>query len=798
MSELFRIVTDRVALEWSLARPRELAPLAGVEPPPGLLAISIARRGAQVVEIYRADVPPSAARDPEQRAGPRLFEETDYKILIDGSAELRPRIEHDDPQLVAHVSANRNGSSLYGVINFGGQIGRSAFRIYAGDELELELTVEVFPTKLDYEHDYYEMLADAQNFVAGLAFRYAGATYRSVGTQPAAKQAKVEWLAILRHEIRGLERAMRQIARHPARSIERDDVPVRAHRVRRADATVRRSLRRAAADDDQRTIQQRLPQLSLNTPEHRWLRSRLIGIRQRLAALYDVESRRRNDRSQERVLDDLRSFELTIARLLQLEPMRQAAGEPPTGFGSLQLLKVPGYREAYGACMRLTMGLRVDAEALRVSVKELSALYEYWCFFAILRSIAQLTGEEIRPEDIVQRTERGLQVALRRGREQTVVFGRDRARKISVTYVPNFHFGLINQEPDFLISIEEDGWPVARLVIDAKYRVDASRTYVDRYGAPGPPADALNVLHRYRDAILDMDGDDRLKRSVIEAAALYPYRERKVHEFEGTRLWQSFRRVGIGAIPLLPGGEEYLTQWLGSMLRRSGWELADRVTPHPTAEQLWERRALASEPVLIATLRPKDEQGHLDWIRKHGQYYTPRTSQRRLFTAKRIAFYSSRATGSVGRVRFWADVESVDVVRRRDIATPWPASDPDEEQILFELVELRDGLNIINEASDRVSTNRWSSRLALSRARVLRELALETEPEWRLYEHLRAVGMLPRLKPRRVTASLERGRAMFMIDEMSIRHVGGDRFRVSSAAEQDQEIRLEDLIARFS
>ncbi|HKO54919.1 MAG TPA: DUF2357 domain-containing protein [Thermoanaerobaculia bacterium] len=791
MRELFRIVTDRVALEWGLAREKEVTPLAGSEPPPGLLDIRL-RRGANVIEIRREEVPARAAADPKERIGPRLFEETDYKVLIEGAA---PRVEHDDPQLVANLSPNRGGTSLYGVINFGSQIGRSTFRVYAGDELELELTIEVFPTKLDYENDYYEMLADAQNFVTGLAFRYVGATYRSVGTGRVAKQANVEWLAILRHEVGGLDRAMRRIARHPSRSIERDAVAVRPHRVRRPDTSVRRSLRRAAADDDQRTIEQRLPHPSLNTPEHRWLRAQLVGIRQRLTALYDVESKRRDGRTKPRVLDDLRSFEQTVARLLQLEPMREAEGEPPAGFGSLQLLKVPGYREAYGACMRLTMGLRVDAEALRVSVKELSSLYEYWCFFAILRAIAQLTGEEVPPEDVVQRTERGLHVGIRRGKERTVVFGRNRARRISATYAPNWTTSLIDQRPDFLISIEEDGWPIARLVIDAKYRVDASREYVQRHGAPGPPADALNVLHRYRDAILDPSPDEQsLKRSVIEAAALFPLRDRTDGEFERTALWQSFNRLGIGAIPLLPNGEQYLDQWLGSMLRRSGWELADRATPHHTAEQLWQWRELATQPVLIGTLRTKDEQRHLDWIRERRLYYTPRTRQRRLFQTKRVALYSSAETEPIGRVRFWADVKTVDVVRRGDIDTPWPADDPDAEQILYELDDLRDGYDIVNEAGDRMSTNRWSSRLGLRRARVLRELALETEPEWRVYEHLRVIDKAFRLTPMRATAAVERGRAMFVVGELRIRHTGGDRFRVSMPGEAPQELKLDELL----
>ncbi len=48
----------------------------------------------------------------------------------------------------------RHGSIVYGLVNFGNQVGRSEFTIVLGGQPEFSFEVEVFPTKLDYVSDY--------------------------------------------------------------------------------------------------------------------------------------------------------------------------------------------------------------------------------------------------------------------------------------------------------------------------------------------------------------------------------------------------------------------------------------------------------------------------------------------------------------------------------------------------------------------------------------------------------------------------------------------------------------------
>ena len=78
---------------------------------------------------------------------------------------------------------------------------------------------------------------------------------------------------------------------------------------------------------------------------------------------------------------------------------------------------------------------------------------------------------------------------------------------------------LIPQRPDMVITLEKKDWPAMHLVLDAKYRLDASPDYINRYKSPGPPEDALNSMHRYRDAILELqkrsDGSTVQRLSLI-------------------------------------------------------------------------------------------------------------------------------------------------------------------------------------------------------------------------------------------------------------------------------------------
>jgi hypothetical protein len=389
-----------------------------------------------------------------------------------------------------------------------------------------------------------------------------------------------------------------------------------------------------------------------------------------------------------------------------------------------------------------------------------------------------------------------------RGRESVVTARGPNGRRVVVRYSPLLAHPHIAtpQRPDVMLTIHDRDWPPLHLILDAKYRLDDSPERVRRDGAPGPPDDALNVLHRYRDAILERPdaAATRPKRGVVQAAAAFPHRDPPGQDYASSRLYRSLDAVGVGAIPLLPGATHLLERWLTRALSRGSWSLSETAPGHTAEERAAAFRRAAAEPALIGALRGQDPEGHLAWVTSARMYYAPlTTAQQRQFVARWIALYMP---GSPGAITHEAEVMRVEVKRRGEVQTPWQATrSPDETVLVYHLVEVTARAQpIVNRDGRRVPARLWSSHLGLCRAEELGQLALETEPEWRLFEELSARGIAFHIAP--APAQVEdaedpRGRARFRGKEWSARYRGAAGFQVVSGGATRWVARPEEVVA---
>jgi uncharacterized protein len=249
--------------------------------------------------------------------------------------------------------------------------------------------------------------------------------------------------------------------------------------------------------------------------------------------------------------------------------------------------------------------------------------------------------------------------------------------------------------------------------------------------------------------------------------------------------------LGIGAIPLLPGATGYVRRWLRSVLRRGGWSMADHAIAHRAAEKSHDWRVAAAEPVLVGVLRGADPREHLDWIFRTRMYYLKLSKQHgRQLMARWVAVYSPAQLGGPGAITHLAPVLDIDVRARGKIDTPWSSKRNSEElQAVYLLGEVRPMPRpIANREADGpaqpMRQHRWTTRLALERAHHLKELGLETEPEWRLYEDLLACGINFRIRWGQLgalSAEDPLGRAWFEIaGGPRIRYAGASGFQVQS------------------
>ena len=144
---------------------------------------------------------------------------------------------------------------------------------------------------------------------------------------------------------------------------------------------------------------------------------------------------------------------------------------------------------------------------------------------------------------------------------------------------------------------------------------------------------------------------------------------------------------------------------------------------------------------------------------------------------------------------YWAEVRQVEVLPRKEIPTPWDASrNPDELQFVYhleELVELKNSIENLDEEGESKSfrSHRWTSRLALQRAKNLKELFLETEPEWRLYENLKVAGIKFDIKPgtpKEQDPDDPSGRAKFVINNYAIQYRGAAGYLLKMSFGEDR------------
>jgi hypothetical protein len=259
--------------------------------------------------------------------------------------------------------------------------------------------------------------------------------------------------------------------------------------------------------------------------------------------------------------------------------LRQAQQLPHPSPPSLTLISAPGYRDAARILTELRLGLAVRGDALELQAKDIHHLYELWAFIEVVRLVAKHTDADLDATTLVRHESGGLRIDLQAGSLSDVSLAGD-SRCFTVSYNRVYQGLTGDQKPDIVIRVSENDRPDLIVVLDAKYRVDATPEFRARHGAPGPPIDAINALHRYRDAIVtDNPGP---VRPVVRGAALFPLTVEETPAFQTqSNLYASLSHLGIGALPFLPGNTSLAAEWLGSLLGLPIDQLAWNGPPRP-------------------------------------------------------------------------------------------------------------------------------------------------------------------------------------------------------------------------
>ena len=214
-----------------------------------------------------------------------------------------------------------------------------------------------------------------------------------------------------------------------------------------------------------------------------------------------------------------------------------------------------------------------------IGMKKIWELYEIWCFLIMKRLVAKVLGVDLHNHEEVQENKGEMLDLFSDSKlRHDITFYAHNGDVVKLEYQHTYNrrskemkTTTTEQRPDIVLEIEkrnnlnEKGKPfVLTYLYDAKYRVQDDTTQgdlddgVDIDTADYPLPDAINQMHRYRDAIYySMDDETRPSgKEVIGGYILFPGRA-EGKKIEDRYFYKSIKQVNIGAFPLLPADKDH-------------------------------------------------------------------------------------------------------------------------------------------------------------------------------------------------------------------------------------------------
>jgi len=273
---------------------------------------------------------------------------------------------------------------------------------------------------------------------------------------------------------------------------------------------------------------------------------------------------------------------------------------------SLVLQQKSGYSAVYKIWQELKFYLDVFSNQATVSMKSVTEVYEVWCFLSLRKILVEALGfTEVESHKAKLKLNDFFELKLNDGLSGAGAFCFSRAdgAKARLAHEPVFKKNgvairsyLATQKPDILLEVTFPNGKKCIWLFDTKYRIKTKNDQFDNDDVDKidfVPDDALNQMHRYRDALIhisDTDGVESKSRPVFGAFALYP------GFFDQKKQQNPYRdaidEIGIGAFSLLPGGNNDDNQyWLTQFLREQIGGVSAAYLPATISEGLYVNEA---------------------------------------------------------------------------------------------------------------------------------------------------------------------------------------------------------------
>ncbi len=473
-----------------------------------------------------------------------------------------------------------SGQSLRGSLNFGNDVGWFKLVLcYRLNDKEIvqAISFEVFPTKMDIETD----LSDIQQIIDKnyplFRFSFAQKTEQELArSRKPHERFPLLWLSQFESLRKELEKGVKHILRAPHSRLLPRTKTLRVEQLKgRLSSKLEEQVRTALKNNDlNKRYQLDSKFLSLDTPENRFIKMVLIRCVRELSTFINrVKANNiapENSRLSDTFFEQLEHWKKPLENSLKRPFFKDIGDYDDLNNESLVLHQKAGYANVYRVWQQLKLYLDVFGHHARISMKSIAELYEIWCLLEVRRILIDELGFSELEKRKVDLYTNGVEKVLHDG--IGAAFNLERGKiKLRLAHEPlfrrssnprsgNIYSWTTSQKPDILLEAEFESGDKLRWIFDAKYRIDSKDDDVDY-----APDDAINQMHRYRDALIHIhhadDGWQQKTRPIFGAFVLYP------GWFENSDIQNPYRKaideIGIGAFPLLPNSKN---RWLRDFL----------------------------------------------------------------------------------------------------------------------------------------------------------------------------------------------------------------------------------------
>lgn len=439
------------------------------------------------------------------------------------------------------------------------------------------LTFRVVSPKLDTKDDYNHILAEINAQYNEIVFQYLTLTLQNLH-RGGKSNNDVVWLSIFRNIAKDYDRWVWYIVNKPHLRHSREVRFDRADRIKRWNPAMEEHYAEVERDGrlEREYFRHEETIHTHDTRENRFVKFTLDRISKRLASIVATikaknERAKEADKVAESELVELDGYVSSIFRLANSKLFRGLRGEPLRS-ESMVLQKRTGYAQVYRYWLLLQKGIELFEGANAIGVRPIWELYELWCFLKMRQMVADILGLHFdNSDEIIENPMPMVKPFEDNNQEHTIFYNCADGSKARLHYQHTYsrrtaevHTATTENRPDIVLTIvKPDGFELTYL-FDAKYRLldDSRLNQEDReelngaHGADTPPADAINQMHRYRDAIYyGSDRQTHTAKEIIGGYILFPGRG----DNESVRkrfFYKSIETVNIGAFPLLPDASD--------------------------------------------------------------------------------------------------------------------------------------------------------------------------------------------------------------------------------------------------